>query len=135
MRIEGRDAKGELLYTLSAPQAGLTVEGDRNAFGRLSDVSAVLYREGKEASTAKAKTAEVDKTNRKLVLTGEVQLNVKMDGATMTADKMVYREGEGRIEATGNVWVSRGTLKTGPLPALWATPDLRRFATPGEWKP
>lgn len=135
VRIEGRNEKGDLLYVLSAPKAGLTVEGDRNAFGKLNDVSAVLYRDGKEASTAKADAAEVDKTNRKLVLTGGVRLNVKMDGATMTADKMVYREGEGRIEATGEVWVTRGGLKTGPLPALWATPDLRRFATPGEWRP
>ncbi|MBX3097341.1 MAG: LPS export ABC transporter periplasmic protein LptC [Fimbriimonadaceae bacterium] len=135
LTIVQRTPEGKIAYELTSPGSSLRLEGDDQAFGQIEDVEATLYRDEKPSSTAVAEIAVVDKTNRKLVLTGKVRLNAKMDGAEMEADKMVYREADGRIEASGNVWFKRGNLKTGPFPALWALPDLRYFATPREWKP
>lgn len=135
LKIVQRTPEGKIAYELTSPGSSLRLEGDEQAFGQIKDVKATLYQNDEPGSTAAADLAIIDKTNRKLVLSGKVRLNAKMDGAEMEADKMVYREADGRIEATGNVWFMRGNLKTGPFPALWALPDLRYFATPGEWKP
>jgi hypothetical protein len=47
---------------------------------------------------------------------------------------VVYSEARRRFEASGSVTVSSGEVRIGPFAQIYATPDLKRVATPDRFR-
>jgi len=96
----------------------------------MNGVTGEIYQHIQTSSTFQAKQGQGDQVNQRLTLNGSVQVTSKDPAITLTCDRMVYDGKTKIIKAIGNVRVM-GTMSTeDTIKELWATPDLKKIATP-----
>lgn len=134
--LERKNDAGVVVMSATAVRA-LTVaprEGGP-ASSNLETVKGKLFRDGKVASNFAAPRAKASEDNRTLDLTGGVRVTSEQYRLVMTADRMVWTENTGLIEAIGNVWLRGENFESGPSPRLVTTPELQRLGTPDRFRP
>ncbi len=122
--------------------------------GTMNGVAGEMYEKGKVVSTFKADHAWANRAAltpngpyylRILVLTGSVTAESKIRGkplarspgpiqATMACDKLEWHNNEKIVKAFGHIRISGTYAVLSGLDEVWATPDLKYFATPSMFK-
>lgn len=98
--------------------------------GVFKGVSGMIFQGTKTASKFRADTGQGDQKSQILTLSDHVVVTSADPEATMQCDRMVYDGKKKLIRAIGNVRVT-GTMSTqDAIKELWATPDLKKIATP-----
>jgi hypothetical protein len=103
--------------------------------GMMEGVSGFVYEQVKPAKSVKGSTFESkkgqgDQTRKILSLIGEVHVHSITRSADLYCDRLVYDAKAKQIRADGHVRVVSHVGTIGPVPQLWATPDLKMVATP-----
>jgi hypothetical protein len=102
--ISWDDGKGRKV--MDARFAEFSASGtEARANAELRNMRADLYQDGKIASTLIAPRVTVDSGNREIHATGGVQIK-SVTGASVTANEIVWRSRENKVEAKGPVKVS-----------------------------
>ena len=106
--------------------------GDKStgATGNMIGVSGEIYKKGKTACTFTSDKGGVDKLKTILTLIGHVKLVTKDPTATLECDRMVYDGKLKIVKAYGHVRISGTSNTEGTIDELWATPDLKKLASP-----
>ncbi|MBS1723964.1 MAG: hypothetical protein JSS66_13545 [Armatimonadetes bacterium] len=121
-------------FVVNAKQSNVTVGAAGPTSGGLDDVDGRIEKDGKVLSRFQAPSALIDKDKGTLLLKSAVKVTDLERGLTLKAESVFYDQGKGRIEARGSVTVTSEAMQMGPLPELWASPDLTKIATPGKFK-
>ncbi len=137
--IRSQTPQRDLIYRITWAD-GVVQVGNEGVFaGTMESVSGEFYEKSKLASTFQAEHAKADRDTDTLTLTGHVTVISKAYNATLTCDKVEWRNKEKIVKAFGNIQIHgemRGENGTfSGLDELWATPALDYFATPGMFKP
>ncbi len=125
-------ASRERAYDIHWKTSDLTFdEKTKNYFGTMVGVSGTIFEKDKPAATFTSEEGEADKSGTsKLTLRGHVRV-ISTDGQSeLTCDKVVWLVDEKTIKASSLVKVRGRNGIVGPMDDLWATPDLKRVATP-----
>jgi len=125
---------GHTSYVVRAKESRAKVEESGLDYGTLKDVVGEFRRDGRVEWTYKAPTATVNKKSKTLLLSGGAVISGPNKVLVLEAKNIKYDQVQGRIEADGAVTVTSSAMVWGPLPKLWATPDLKKIATPGKFK-
>lgn len=131
--LEHKDEEGKLVYRATAQRSRTAIEGEELNEVRLADVEGELFEEGKLASTFTAPAGRAKNANRTLSLAGGVTITSEEQGLKLEAERVVWTEGEGLIEAAGEVVISNDKLELGPAQKIFAEPDLSRIGTPDQF--
>jgi len=121
-------------FRVVSEESDISFERDGVSSGTLSGVSGDIVRAGKTVSRFTGSSGTVDRKKGVLHLDGQVKVTDEVRGLTMTAKNLVYDQELGRFVAKGDVTVTSEGMILGPLPEIWATPDLTKIATPGKNK-
>lgn len=130
VKIEQRDDRRRLVWSVDAKESQLSYGGENTMRGTLEGVSGTLYRDGAPASRFTADRGSADQATRRLDLEGRVRVTAEGRGAVLTADRLRWIDARQVVEAEGDVRVVTQDYEIGPIPRLWATPDLRDVGTP-----
>lgn len=135
---------GSSFYKVLAQDSEIAVNAKGPDYGSLKGVHGEINQKGQIVSRFSSDIGVIDRDKQSLVLTGNVKVtkepdskgDAKREGKEMVlnAQSVKYDQGRGRIEAEGSVTVTSDNLVLGPLPKLYATPDLKKFGTPGKFK-
>ncbi len=140
---------GRSSFEVTAEEGDVHVGSDGPHFGEMHNVTGRIVKSGVVESTFKAPHAAVDKVSQRLTLDGGVTVTREVGsagtkgegqtkpidlGMTLAAEKVTYDQTLGRIMAVGSVTVTSDAMNMGPVPELWATPDLKKVASPGKFK-
>ena len=126
----GGNENREKLWDVNWQTAQLTILESNKFVGRMQTVNGSIFQKGKVVCTYEAKEGIADKQQDLLDLRGSVKLVSLGYGEVLTCDEVVYdgtkkiAKAKGHVRAAGKM----GSV-TGP-DELWATPDLKRIATP-----
>lgn len=120
-------------WSVTAQRAELLDSGPGKLGGTLEQVSGALYKKGGVSSRFTSDSGEADQAANRLVLKGRVRVVAVDPKAVLTAERIVYQGDRQLIEASGGVEVDAGSYRLGPVPTIWATPDLRTVGTPDQF--
>jgi hypothetical protein len=123
------------LWSLSWQDARLDVADDgidqaRIDLGDLRRVRATLYQDARPIADLTAQEGRADPKTETLRAGGSVKIVGRDDNIVLTAASVEYLRPAGVVKAKGDVIVRTPSATIGPMPELWATPDLREVANP-----
>ncbi|MBS1713664.1 MAG: hypothetical protein JST30_04935 [Armatimonadetes bacterium] len=121
-------------FVVLSETSDISFERDGVASGTLAGVSGNVVRAGKVVSRFKGSHGSVDRKKGVLTLDGQVNVTDEVRGLTLAAKALVYDQDLGRFVAKGDVTVTSAGMVLGPLPEIWATPDLKKIATPAKFQ-
>lgn len=125
--------KGEQLFLVRFQQGQTSIATDGpmgDTTGTFHDVSGDIYQGAKTASTFIAKEGQGDQKKQILTLSNQVRVTSKDPPAVLTCDRMIYDGKRKLIKAIGNVRVMGTWSNEDAIKEVWATPNLKKFATP-----
>lgn len=140
------DDKGIVHETIvKSPESTINMGTGGPEYGELEDVTGEIRKGGVTECQFEGPHASVDREKKTLVLDGGVKVTAVQrednpDGKetsvtiVMRSQRLRYDQNLKRIEAEGNVTVTSQGMTLGPLPKLWAKPDLSKIATPGKFQ-
>ncbi len=100
--LEQKDEQGRTLWKLTAKTLrGET--GEQGATGVLEEVRGWLYQEGKPTLEFTARYARAHSKTREVEAWGEVQAVSKVNGARLSAERIVWNANTQRVRASGGV--------------------------------
>ena len=132
--MTARNDEGEIAWVLRAKNSSVHVEGGKEIDAVATGVSGELFQKGEVASRYQSEKGLANDVKRTLRLDGKVQVTSEAQKVTLTADRVEWMEDRQLIAARGSVWVKSADYEMGPLPELWATPDLKRVGSPDRFK-
>ncbi len=122
------------LWTVRWEHADLTMGSESQQSGKMETVTGEIYRDGHRISTFAGDTGHGSQTNQTLELDGHVKVIGADPKGTLTCDRLEY-DGQAKIlKAKGAVTYDGANGILGPLPELWATPDLKEISSPELFK-
>ncbi|HVT11612.1 MAG TPA: LPS export ABC transporter periplasmic protein LptC [Fimbriimonadaceae bacterium] len=132
--IRGELPRRDLIYHITWGEGVIQVGNEGIFAGTMDAVSGEFYEKGTPASTFRADHAKADRATDTLTLTGHVTVVSKTQDATLTCDKVEWRNKEQIVKAFGHIEIRGGNGIISGLDELWATPKLDYISTPGMYK-
>ncbi len=132
--VTARNEEGEIAWVLRAKNSSVHVESGSEIDAVATGVTGELFEKGKIASRYQSDKGEANDVKRTLQLDGRVKITSEAQKVVLTADRVEWMEDRQMISARGSVWVKSADYEMGPLPELWATPDLKRVGSPDRFK-
>lgn len=105
-----------------------------NPTGKMKGVWGEIYKAKHVACTFKSDQGDASQATQILTLNDHVVVVAKDPIATLTCDRLVYYGAQKFFKAIGHVQIVGTTSSVGTIDELWATPDLKKFATPDMFK-
>lgn len=118
------------LWTVHWEKARLDVTGTTMSGGELERVKGEVFQNDIVASRFTADRGLASRESDVLELSGKVIVTSVEPVGSMTCESLKWNAKDGRFEAQGNVRIVMEDYEIGPIAVLWASPDLRRVATP-----
>ncbi len=132
--MTARNEKGEVTWILNAKTTSIHVAKGTEIDAEAEGVTGELYQEGKLASKYQSVKGRANDAKKTLVLDGKVKITSEEQKVVLVADRVEWMEDRQMISAKGSVWVRSDVYEMGPLPEIWATPDLKRVGSPDRFK-
>lgn len=104
------DERGNPIWKAGFAEGHASQMGD-NAIADLTDVKAVLYRNGQPAANLTAPVVSANNKSRELTASGGVKIVSLAENGSVTADKLVWKSREDKIYATGGVHMVKGNIR------------------------
>lgn len=104
--------------------------------GSMEQVTGEMYAKGKPVNSFRADRAKADRKTQILSAEGEVLVFSKEFAAKLACQRLEWDAKKNVVKAMGGVVLTgtNGQGAVGPVPELWATPDLHLVATPDMFK-
>lgn len=134
MTVTARNEKGQTTWVLSAESSSVVLAQGQEIDAEVQGVTGELYRDGKLASRYEARTGVANDARRTLKLKGTVRVTSEERKIVLSAAEIEWVDDRQLIAARGSVWIRSDAYEMGPLPELWATPDLSRIGSPDRFK-
>jgi len=119
---------------LRAKDSSVHVEAGAEIDAEANGITGELYEAGKIASRYQAQKGTANDVKRILKMSGQVKITSEARKVVLTAESVEWMEDRQMISARGSVWVKSDVYEMGPLPELWATPDLTKIGSPDRFK-
>lgn len=112
----------------------MTYQDKNTFFGSMTGVSGEIYDRDQVASRFSANTADANKAQDTLQLSGNVDLSSEKPASHLHCRSLAWDPAQRVVKATGNVTLETPSYDLGPVPELWATPNLSQAGTPSEFQ-
>lgn len=107
-RISWADAKGRPVMEARFKEAVASTDGE-NARVELLGVKAVLYQDGKHASSLSAERIVADSRTKQIRASGNVEIT-SADGSIAQCERAVWKSGENKLLGSGGVRLTKGNI-------------------------
>ncbi len=122
------DWKGLIISAVSKSKQELKLEPEE---GLMDGVEGEAGDDKGGASTFTSERARANKQQQVLLLEGNVVVSSLRADANLTCNRLEWLPKKKRYHAIGNVKFAGELGSLGPLPEVWATPDLKIISMPG----
>jgi hypothetical protein len=119
-----------LLWSVEWERGRVEYADDQRFGGEMEGLRGAITLEGEESSTFRAAQGIASRERGLLALQGGVELVSKTHELTLTCDEIEWDADAQIVKARGNVSIEGAVGSMGPVSELWASPDLKRVATP-----
>lgn len=126
------DAAHTPTYHIAWKSAKIDLSDQGLLGGSMEQVTGEMYGKGKPVNSFRAARAKADRKTQILSAEGDVLVFSKEFAAKLACRRLEWDAKKNVVKAMGAVVVTgtKGQGTVGPVPELWATPDLRIVATP-----
>ena len=118
---------------MSVASSRVSLDGDDKE-AHVTGVQGEMFQQGKPVSQFSAPNGKVQSESKHMVLWGGVTLTSIERGITLKTDRLTWDEAKSVYVARGNVWIETKDWRNGPMPEIWAEPDLEKFGSPEYFK-